>query len=288
MDKRIFDGVLGISCLENYVLGILKTCGIDISRLYCRSLINTQKLYDDVFIKNMTYANYREIPSIHSIAKQLGVIKFIFAETNPGFDLMLKLKKLSKGEYLLVRVKQDYIKAKYNSKLWRDDHYMLVFINAGEIHFINDTPRAEGTITQEELLNAYDNGYMWIRVLNPVNIKMVDKSMINFIELFQCTKTSYLFENTTYVDNDMEVKAKNILLIYRISLQRTIEFLSLYFDLSNFKIYITELNKILAKLEYDIIKKNINICGSNDTVLLIFRVNLLFYEEIQKKMSGGK
>ncbi len=286
MDKRIFDGVLGLSCLENYLLGILKIHGIDISRLYSRSLVHAKKLYDDVFIKNRTYESYREIPSMHNAAKELGIIKFTFVETDPGFDLALRLKKLGEDEYILVRVKPVYIKEKYRIKLWRDDHYMLVFLKSDEIHFINDTPRAEGILIQEELPDFYDNGYMWIKVLGPMTKKMIDYSMVNFIETFQFSKQFNSFEIIPYSDIDKEEKIKNMLFIYRISLQRTIEFSSIYFNLSSFEQYITDFNRILAKLEYDIFKKNISIRGSTDILLLIFKINLALYEEIYKKLEG--
>jgi len=286
MDKRIFDGVLGISCLENYILGILKSREVDISRLYCRSLIDPQKLYKDIFIENMTYETYREIPSIHSIAKQLGLIKFIFVETNRGFDIILKLRKLSQNEYLLVRVKPEYLKEKFNIRLWRDDHYILVFMKNSEIYFINDKPLAEGVLTQKELMGAYDHGYMWIRALSPMNKEMIDNSMIQFIDLFHSLKSLNYANSISYFETDREVKTKHMLLIYRVALQRTIEFLGYYFDMSSYMQYILELNKLLAKLEYDILKKNVNICGSTDIIFFIINCNLMFYENVEKELRG--
>jgi hypothetical protein len=78
----------------------LENGGNDVTRLYYKSIVSFEQLYDDVFNKGLTYENYTEIPSIHSIAKKLGVIDLETVDTNDTFKLNELLKGLKLNNIL--------------------------------------------------------------------------------------------------------------------------------------------------------------------------------------------
>jgi uncharacterized protein (DUF169 family) len=57
----------------------------------------------------------------------------------------------------MIKVKPEFMINKFKTKMWRDDHYLLICMQDNIIRFVNDTPLSDGVLTESELSEAYNN-----------------------------------------------------------------------------------------------------------------------------------
>jgi hypothetical protein len=285
LEKSILSNILGLSCIENYILGILRQKGIDVTRLYCRSFVSAEKLYDDVFNKDLTYENYTEIPRIHSIAKKLGVIDLQTVNTDDTFNLNDFLKSLKVNEYIMIKVSREFMMNKFKAKTWRNDHYMLVFMQDNSIRFVNTVPLSDGVLTQSELLEAYNHSYIKMTVLRKMNKRDTDLCMVDFIVSYNVSLNIHNYSKTLNIDNADTIKTKHLLLIYKVLVKRTIEFLRPYFNLDNLSDYILQLNKYIARTEYTLLRNKQSDYSNIHEIVSMINFNRYMFSEIKRKFE---
>lgn len=105
----------GISCVEIFLLALLKRRGIDERFLYADSYMDIQDTVEAFLTKRHRYALYLGKPRLQSVAKQAGLID-LSVNHDPreeiGFD------------YSLYEVRSAY-KEDGRFAPWREDHYLL-------------------------------------------------------------------------------------------------------------------------------------------------------------------
>jgi len=242
-DKSILDSVLGLSCIENYLLYILKSREYNFSLLFYRSFLPFDKIVDEFIQENASYASFYQIERIQEVARKDGVIDFNYIQSD-------SLAYTDKEDYLTAKIKPEYIQFKYNTSLWRDDHYFLINqIDEFNFAYLNDTPRDSGVISKDELEQNYAGACITITInqLDSFNKKIQALHIKDFLDLINgATKPSTQFNKKI---NDVQV-FRDIMGILRILRKRNMEFCKNYIDTHFMQNYISELDTIYTKIEY--------------------------------------
>lgn len=116
-EKSILDNVFGLSCIENYLLYIMKSSNYEYKHLFHESFISFGELAKAFFEENVKYAYFDKIRRLQSVACEYELIKL---HITAGFR-----KEVLKYDFCCVQVTSDYVKKQYGKEAWRDDHYIL-------------------------------------------------------------------------------------------------------------------------------------------------------------------
>lgn len=151
----------GLSCVENYVLHIFYENALCPDILYYQSGISFADIVS-CFENGETYAVFSGIDRLQHIAYELGIIDYQYlASSSLPDDLALTDKS-----YVMVCVTPSYISEKYQEKLWRDDHYILLTekVSDNTYSYVNDRPFDQGEMSYEELKQIYHGSVIHVQV----------------------------------------------------------------------------------------------------------------------------
>ncbi len=176
MNKLVFSQLnTGLSCVENYVLALHKARCMSPVCLYYQSGISFQKVIR-CFASGDLYASFSGVDRLHTLAKHFGMISFDFMTDMPDITEL-------KDPYILWCVAPEFVSERFHSSMWRDDHFiMLANTDTPETYqYWNDIPAAEGTITLQELCDAYHNKCIAVS-LHPEVCVSKDEIIAKYIE----------------------------------------------------------------------------------------------------------
>lgn len=234
--------MLGLSCIENYVLAQLRLQG-NIHFFYYQSFLPIEEIYYNIFVENAEYANFKKNPRILKTAKDLGCLQYHW-EHNVDMDRLDQFEQ----EYVLVQVRPDFLRDKYARRLFRDDHY--VFLSQKDDNtfvYLNDNPADQAEISTLELNYYYVNDAFVFRTLNkPINY--ID-CLLSFYHIMNTYK-----KRTINIQYEMNaIKVRDFIGILKLSRKRIIEFVRPILeesDETHFSIFLQELNRLYSRLEY--------------------------------------
>lgn len=177
-------GALGISCVEIYLLALLKHHGTDERVLYSDSYIGIKETLDDFISGKEKYASYLGKPRLQSVAKDRGLIYFLTYRYNAGntdFD------------YNLFEVKPGY----KNSGLqaWRDDHYLLRFNN----EFYDCYPPSKVENVTEKHLTGTCIGILMNRLNMPLSLEREKEKLMESVKPSQEITLNITADNLPYI-----------------------------------------------------------------------------------------
>ncbi len=239
-DSTLLNGILGLSCIENYILYALAEHGYNYTFLYGKSYVPFNTVAFDFLYKNAAYASYDSIERLQKSVKDMGVIisEYNFApESIPDTD---------SSEYLAVSVSSDYITQKYGSKLWRDDHFILLKGSGeNEYFYLNDIPRDCGTIKKDIVKSIYTGTYFRYSIISPEK----DGHEYIFTDIAEKIKNENRLTDDLPDILNAEI-LRDIIGILKISRKRIYEYCSNKLDVSFMNEYLRYLEKTYNSVEY--------------------------------------
>lgn len=254
-DKDLLNGLYGLSCIENYVLYILRREGFSYQHLYFQSGLSFGEIVEEFIHRNARFAYFYRIKRLQNVAEENGLIQMI-SDSRADFSAM------HNHDFACVMVEPEYVKKKYHVDLWRDDHFILLSeIDKSRFHYLNDTPRDAGVISSEELKRICSGGMVAIDIGRDVTEELKREFLYQMIPSIRIDDVT-----AEYDIGDFGI-ARDILGVCRILRKRLYEFSSQYLD-SGFLIpYLNLLDKQYMSVEYMRLRKKTDRKKLNDIML---------------------
>lgn len=255
LDKIYLNSLLGMSCIENYVLYILKDNNINYKLLFYDSYISPQDIILQFLEYGSKYASFYKIPRLHKMATKKLIIKSAYQKIEDKGIIN------NQYDYICIRVEPQYMKNKYNVTLWRDDHYILLTKNDdNNFYYFNDNPIDSGILTIEEINDISINKIFSFSILD----NDVEKNKEIFLE--EAYGKLILNNDNIYIKNTFNdiILIRDIIGILRISRKRLFQFYNEYFEVNYMKQYIFYLDKLYSNIEYMRLRSTFNISKVND------------------------
>lgn len=246
-DLSAFDDLHGLSCVENLLLYILKSSQYSYQYLFYNSFISFHNVLDAFMNENEVYANFTKVPRIQDTTVDIGVVEMNLCDSLNLVD--------ETDRYMLISVKPEYIKDKYNVELWRNDHYIMIQRNGNQYRYINDNPRDIGDISIEKLYSIFDGKMILFKIKGDIRADCREQLRQRFVCNIKSLDYGINLQKFTMTDWKL---LRDALGIYRILTRRLYDFSSLYMSAEFILPQIKYLDKQYMLVEYMRKKKKID------------------------------
>lgn len=283
MNKDYFKDLHGLSCVENYFLYLLYLRNEPYIWLYSESFVPFKRVYKDFIENSARYESYGSVTRLHDSAKGRGLIKLDYVKDNNLTEMKPQLDSLRPNEYMLIKISPEFIKNKFNSVKWRDDHFALLLKERDSITLINDSPAYAGLTEWDELDMAYDNTYIIINF-----IREPDKNDLSTCrQSFEKCITSYMAEEISVNEKDIQelIRLRDALGVYRVLIKRVIDYSNSYLKANIKHIEAENLDRIYSAVEYLRIRKRYKAGEIRDMVRSIEETERSIITEIKKHIN---
>ena len=199
----------GLSCVENYFLHALQECGVCPDPLYYQSGLSFAEIVKCLATEK-TYATFNGVDRLHYIAAEIGLIDYRYtASLSLPNDFLL-----TPGSYAMVCVTPSYVREKYQEKLWRDDHYILLTGKTSDTtySFINDHPFDCGELPIEELTKNYNGSVIYIKIKQDMDSSCIRECLHNYLAFSKESRKTAKAISSTFEDVD---KIRDLLLVWK-------------------------------------------------------------------------
>lgn len=271
-DKTYLDQSLGLSCVENYYLYIMTYNQFEYRPLYANSFVSAGEIARAFCEENTTYAYFNKISRLQETSSRFGIISLTFTETLDNI--------ISTDSYCCIRVARSFFESSYARELWRGDHYMLLCSSSnGNYLLINDIPRDEIKINQEQLFNIFDGKIICFEILKdhiPEDVK--EKLLKEFLLSLSQTSPAYEFA----IDH-LET-ARDILGILRVTRKRIQQYSSLYLDTDFMTDHIQKIDKTYAMFEYMRLRNRFDYDKVNQSLFEIQENDFRVIDKLNREM----
>lgn len=260
-DKTELNNVLGLSCIENFFLYALKNESYDYKHLYYLSYLSLCDIASEFINNGVDYASFYKITRLQELAKNHNLIVMKYFRNTNFYN------NINDCDYTAITVKPEYIKEKYKTELWRNDHYILISqIDSEKFHYLNDNPRDSGNISFRELENIYAGEMIGFTIKNHITEKLKKDFTKNFIDSIIIIPMRFKFNISDLLT------ARDILGILRILRKRMYEYCVQYITVDFYEDFLTHIDKTYSLIEYMRLRKSSDLNKINET-----------FEEIQEK-----
>ena len=250
----MYENIYGLSCVDNQVLGQLKSNGTDISVLYVASDISFESLFDEMVINGIKPEYFSLIPKIQDILKDAGAISL---ELKNSSDMDEIINILSDNEYkVLIKLKPDFVKSKLFARGLREDHYVYIEKKGNNYTIYNDIPETKVVVPFSELNEIYSGNYFVFKIL-----RSLSKDDTFYIENKCPTVKKIIFPIKTEFINDINnigQKFRNFMWIYKLLVYRFTECNSKKISKKRIKESRDYVDNVFAMAEYFNLKKSDN------------------------------
>jgi hypothetical protein len=275
--KTDFNGILGFSCIENYVLAVLAK-RLNHTYLYFESYVGLAEAVEEIVINGVGFADQRSIPRIHHTAAAAGVIN---CSRDKADDIQ---KAVCLPGHICVEVRPDWFRTRYREETWRSDHYIMISeYTASEYIIINDLPRDEAVISLTEARSLFAGNVF--RFL--VNSEEMQKHEEGFLTKFRLSLRKARLE--AIVPQELTLKRfRDFLGVIKISRRRMKEFCGNYFDVSFFDEYLDNLDRCFVSIEYMRLRNKNAVETLREMLRAIFDKDAIFMRELSNLVEGRK
>lgn len=277
MNKSDLDNLYGLSCIENFLLYVLKKESYSYRYLFFESMLSFRNVVDAFVNENLTYAYFNKVERLQNIASAYDLIVML---SKPIIEKTL----FEHHDYICMMVKPTYIQSKYKVELWRDDHYILLLkVEDDKFFYLNDTPRDAGILSWDEVKSIFAGSIIVFDIKKDISDDLKTEYYRLFIDHAKGAEANTVLPHI----NDF-VMARDILGVYRILSRRIYEFCSLYINMEVFTPVLNELDRYYASLEYMRLRNRINFDSINQMFADIYRVDMIRTNKIIDKMEKLK
>ena len=277
-NKEIFREFYGLSCAENYFLYILFCNRYNYELLYYRSYLPMTDIFFSFTKGKEKYASYSKISRLPDVAVETGLAEFNLLEYSDisGIDIDCDVN-------YLIGVKPEFIEYRYKTKLWREDHYLLLCNKTGdgEYGYVNDTPRDQGTIKLVELNENYNGKVLSIRLIRGITSSDENVFLSSFKQRLSHQDNLKSFFCTSEYDN-----IRDALGVLRISRKRIKSYCSLYINTEFMDQYLQFLDQEYLALEYCRIKNRLDYDRINQDIAMMFEWDKEICNKLWERMNA--
>lgn len=236
IDKNSLLNGYGLSCIENYVIAILKKYISNWETIFFKSFMLFEDILRDFAVYKEKYAYFSGVERIQDVCSELGLIQRKYESNISMEDIQDDL------DFVFVRVNEKFIRDNYKSKLWREDHFIYVRKVAEGWFFVNDTPLDEGRISKHYFEQIFSNECFY---LNLNKEQLEDEGCLEY----------YLDSLKTDSKQDLNFTAsclefRDAIGVMRVIYRRMSLFLSKYMQTDMLDSFVNELDKIYMMAEY--------------------------------------
>lgn len=240
---RLYDGTLGLSCVENQILALLLEQGQDIVPLYYDSAVPIKILCNDLLTGGQRAERYHGVDRVQTTLQRLGIVKMERSAT-PFEELSTQMDRME----TLLKVSSAFTFHTLHARGFREDHFVLVRREADFYRAYNDIPAASIPLYPSELKRAYDGEVITVSIQRTLTQE----------------DAATLFQQRTYKPEDWELyalpdglaesisdfgqKFSQLLRVYKILRRRMQAYYKKY--ISGYVIPVREIEKLQARLEY--------------------------------------
>lgn len=254
----------GLSCIENYVMLLLKEYNKEWEYIFYKSYLSFFEIFDEFYIKKKQYSYFKKIPRLQEVGVELG--KFNIR------DIIKKnIKELfQQASIAAICVTPEYIEEKYKTRLWRDDHFILLQNYNKDLYaYINDNPQDEGYLSLEELNKIFTGEAILFEMKNNSFTDEQKKKMVQYF--YESVVNAEDNDDKTIFNGNIEIDMiRDMLGVLRVVVKRTAAFCNKYFNVDFLDEYYSSLDEYFAKLEYMRLRKRYSLEGLHEIVNNIY------------------
>ena len=236
IDKNSLLNGYGLSCIENYVIAILKKYISNWETIFFKSFILFEDILRDFAVYKEKYAYFSGVERIQDVCSELGLIQI-------NYESNISMEEIQDDlDFAFVRVNEKFIRDNYKTKLWREDHFIYVKKMAEGWFFVNDTPLDEGRISNPYFEQIFSNECFYLS-LNRRHLE--DESCLEYFlgNLKKDSKKDINFKATC-------LEFRDAIGVMRVIYRRISLYLSRYMQIGMIDSFVNELDKIYMKAEY--------------------------------------
>jgi hypothetical protein len=239
----------GLSCIENYVMLLLKEYREDWEYIFYKSYISFDEIFKEFYIKKKQYSYFDKISRLQKVGNELKMCDIRGIRTEHIQDVF------QQSSIAAICVTPEYIAEKYKTKLWRDDHFILLQNQENGLYaFINDSPKDSGYLSLEELNRIFTGEAILFEMKN-IDLTN-DKKEKMFQDFYISVIQAKGSDNRRLFTKDIEVELlRDILGVLRVVVKRTAAFCKRYCDVEFLDEYSDSLDWYFNKLEYIRLRK---------------------------------
>ena len=119
----MFEGLYGLSCVENQVLAFLRQQEVDVAPLYYNSAVPLKELICFMVIQGMSPVRFDRVGRIQDDLRARGMLAFEKREQELSAWLET-LSEQTEREAVLILVTPEFTKSVLMARGFRDDHYV--------------------------------------------------------------------------------------------------------------------------------------------------------------------
>ena len=242
LNLEYFNNTYGLSCVENILLYILNANKVATPLLYFSSFLTIAEI-EKSMISTATYAAFDGVKRLQDVAVEEKIIDMQFMDGR-------NLEGVGDSLYCCAMIDPAFIQDKYNTKLWRSDHYILISPSCTQGYdYINDYPRDIKHVSILEFERYYSG--------KAILIKLCDEQPSNDPTVYISRMTETLKpDDPSYSISCTDVLIlRDIIGILRILRKRLFALFSLKYDLKFMTSYLNYLDRCYAALEYMRVKQ---------------------------------
>ncbi len=150
----MFEGLYGLSCVENQVLAFLRQQEVDVAPLYYNSAVPLKELFFFMVIQGMSPVRFDRVGRIQDDLRARGMLAFEKREQELSAWLET-LSEQTEREAVLILVTPEFTKSVLMARGFRDDHYVRLLPEGEGWAVFNDIPDKSVMLTGIELREAY-------------------------------------------------------------------------------------------------------------------------------------
>jgi len=254
----MFDGIHGLSCVENHVLAIMREQGHKIVPLYHDAAVPMRKLFDNLIKCGERQEYFNSIARVQDILKNLGIINFTLNHNPSGENVRSILHRHDCDAYILVRCTPLFAKQSLHARGWRNDHYVRARVVGEGIEIINDIPEKAIVVDSKTFDELYSGSYFEMHVLRELNKQ--DELMLLKTRSFKPED----YQKSIYLKHDFDgipnagLRLRNLAGIHKILRYRLASYYNSYMDARFIFGTLPDVEQYFALFEYFNIKKNVS------------------------------
>lgn len=253
---RLQSTTLGLSCVENYTLSILKQYYENINCLFCMSFISAEDLLYQIVLNNIKRNNFKLFPRIHEIAfKYLSLIHLHSYDDLRIENIWSDIKNTNNEVYYLIKVNPSFVKDMFHVNLLRKDHYICCYFEEDNNIVFNDYPYKILQLEDNKIIEAYDGNMLSFKIIGKINDEVKKKANNLF-----CRHIDFHISEKSNRKVDISQlnigEVKEFLILYKKIVQRTALFCSDYQEIDSSFLRVNALvDNSLTQIYMDEVKK---------------------------------
>lgn len=247
--KEFSENIFCLSCLETYLLLAYKQLNIEYKHLFFKSFLPLQVIYNEVFINGKNYVTFSAVERLYDTARRLKLIEMDVYEGNRFVEFF------ESYDYCCIQIKPRFILDRYNIKMWRNDHYILLYPPKNNAYlFLNDSPRDFAVIEHEELMKIYDGHAVAFNIPIEINADIQQLFLNQFMN--QIPLSDGIIE--PYKREINLEKLRDMIGILKVLRRRLVAYCKLVFQFEISADYLNILDRYYTITEYYRLKQSYN------------------------------